>query len=1625
MPPLYGCRLFALIATLLGFLQLNVVKAQYKGRTFLQNEVGKIISPQMSDLHLNQPSVFKGFAVLAGNAEHEIWDITDPYKPVFVSGFESKYSSGEAESHQVSYMADNDGNYYLVTTSGRGIDIWNITDVRKPVYVAAMELPNINYGDVSNGVWGISCQGNYIYVGATNNGLYVVDASNKSEPKLVKTVPISKLGNIFPGPLFALGNVLIITPPKNKTGIVTVDISDSENPVLIDFYNSTKKSYIGGFYGKYAFLEQDISIFDVTSDPSNIEVVHVGGGKKSEYMSFDAGYLYLGGLRGGTQGIYKYNLSDINDPTEVLRIEGRDARWDDQFSCAVGNIIIIADDQRVDGKYVGAVIGVHDALPDNTGPKVEVLFPKNEAKDQPTSTKIGISLSDMIEPSSLKKNSLIVRPVGGSPVEGTWSCTYTTINFEPANLLQPNTTYEIVLNTHGVTDLMGNDMENPFISIFSTGTSTTQEEEEYVIKLSQITPVEVNQPANWAVENPLAGKNYVWELADGTIFTGESTEHTFQEAGRFPVTLKVYGETTAGSSISEAEEADLSNVEIASTHKGFSGSGYIDYPASQGTEVYVEWNINRLESEVGSFAISYANGQANGARKLNLRINSGDPITIDFPPTDSWNDYREITFENISFQKGINYVRLTADAGTVGPNIDYARFEGGSGAGPKVAEQTISFVQIVHYPLTSNAPQSSTQIIHHAADIWTVNVDANSVSSIDKNTLQKNEEISVGSKPVSIALTKEKELWVVNKDSWNISIIDPSTKIVTSNISLPRACQPSAIVISQNESLAYVSSEVLGEIYEISTTTKKINRTLKLSKDEEHPTYLGGLGLDATGNTLFATRFISKGNVGELFVINTQSFDKFNSILLQESKGEDGTQFARGIPNYLNQVAISPDGKFAWLPSKKDNISRGQFRDGLPLEHDNTVRAISSIVELGSGQELLDKRIDIDNVDRCHSVTFSPLGDVAFIALPSNNEIYIIDVNTQSEVARLPTEEIPVYTYYDPQHQRLFSLNFLGRSVSVFDVSDIISGNSGYKTLTTIDRITEEPLSPLVFKGKKIFYDASSEQIAQDGYLSCASCHLEGGSDGQIWDLTSLNEGLRNTIDLRGKSGTGHGRLHWTANFDEVHDFEHQIRLLNSGTGLLEQKDFEQHQDPLGTPKAGISEDLDALAEYVASLSSFSVSPYKHSDGSLTADAAAGRQIFNQLACFQCHGGDAYTNSEAGFLYDVGTLKPSSGKRIGSTLLGLDVPTLKGLWYSSPYLHDGSATSIREVLITYNPDGTHADISSLSSKEIDQLITFLHQIDDQTPAAQTSDISIDIVFPQAGQQYTGPNIPIDISFHIPQINYVEYYIDGTLVDTQREANFDGNWANAKDGFYTLEAKAFYGPGNTAIVSQCIDIEIVNTCHSPDACEVQLEVTAILEGMYQADGMRTELADLLPLTDPYLGTTTVNSIPANVVDWVLVELRDPTDYKKVLFQYPALLQKDGKVVVIGNSGNTISAQSIPSIAYVAILHRNHLPVITNSPVSVGQKIDFSDPNTLVKGFGTRAIKDGKALLFAGDYDGNGLNNNKDFNVWSVNAALLDIYHPADGDGNGIINNQDFNLWRRNSAKTGVPGVTLPK
>jgi hypothetical protein len=195
--------------------------------------------------------------------------------------------------------------------------------------------------------------------------------------------------------------------------------------------------------------------------------------------------------------------------------------------------------------------------------------------------------------------------------------------------------------------------------------------------------------------------------------------------------------------------------------------------------------------------------------------------------------------------------------------------------------------------------------------------------------------------------------------------------------------------------------------------------------------------------------------------------------------------------------------------------------------------------------------------------------------------------------------------------------------------------------------------------------------------------------------------------------------IHWSADRDEVQDFEHTIRgPLMQGRGLLEGK----VQAELGPPNRGLSKDLDALAIYVLS-HPFTLSP--HAKNGLNESARRGKELFLSVEtkCASCHAGPLFTDSNLvkPQKHDVGT-GTDPAEELGPTF---DTPTLLGVYRTAPYLHTGQAKTLLDVLTNANAGDRHGKTSHLSASQLEDLVQFLKALpyEDPQPAAEQAGLS--------------------------------------------------------------------------------------------------------------------------------------------------------------------------------------------------------------------------------------------------------------------------------------------------------------
>ncbi len=573
----------------------------------------------------------------------------------------------------------------------------------------------------------------------------------------------------------------------------------------------------------------------------------------------------------------------------------------------------------------------------------------------------------------------------------------------------------------------------------------------------------------------------------------------------------------------------------------------------------------------------------------------------------------------------------------------------------------------------------------------------------------------------SRSLGNPNALFVACPDDDAVEVWDTASQSRMGRVDLPRGSRPYSVVAPTEGTSAWVALQATGEVAEIVAPLNgapSLGRVLSAVPDPR--------GLALVDDMLLVARHRSPDDAAQWVTVELGD-DTVTAHGLALSDGPDSDTTSRGVPSYLQQIGVSPDGRSAWFPSLQANVERGLWRDGLPLTHETTARAVLSSVALTDAEAELAgvpgvggerERAVLDDRGLAVSVSFSPDGDWTYVGFLGNESITVLDAYTlqaSGAVDGLTGGAEGLLTA--PDGETVWAASRVGRAL--WEVSAPTGGLPEVtRTVSLVPPGAVDPLPDDVRRGRLIFQRSADPRMTQDGYISCAVCHLDGTHDGRTWDFTDRSEGLRNTISLVGRAGTAHGPMHWSANFDEVQDFENDIRGPQAGAGFLGASDWDATSDTLGPPKAGLSDDLDALAAYVSSLDTFPRSPWRPGDGELSADALAGEELFLQpeRGCVTCHPPPLYTDSQwlgpgQPLLNDVGTLTDASGLRLGQTLLGLDTPSLLGLHHSAPYLHDGSAPTLRAVLVDRNPDDAHGVTSDLSAAELTQLERFLLELE--------------------------------------------------------------------------------------------------------------------------------------------------------------------------------------------------------------------------------------------------------------------------------------------------------------------------
>ena len=551
----------------------------------------------------------------------------------------------------------------------------------------------------------------------------------------------------------------------------------------------------------------------------------------------------------------------------------------------------------------------------------------------------------------------------------------------------------------------------------------------------------------------------------------------------------------------------------------------------------------------------------------------------------------------------------------------------------------------------------------------------NSLSLIDPDSRKIKHTVALAAAPAGLAWAADGgHVFAAGSGAGRIAEVDPADGTITRHFSTGR--YPRGLAVAGKRNLLLACDWGCGLLTAIDVPSGKTIANIPVGSQPTCVAVSPDESLAVVSHLIPATAATAPEHAVEIAIVDLTNLSTKAFVQLPT-----GSTNARGI-------AISGDGRKAFvvhtlgrfhLPTTQ--LDRGWVNTNALSVIDLETRTLGATV-------LLDQVMD--GAADPWGVALDPRGLHLYITLSGVHQLAVVDLEGLTKI--MGSDPSALVNDLSALHRngliRRMDLPAKGpRGISVSNaggqlaVAGYFSGN-----VVLLDKNASNPASiPLgsqpepdaVRRGEAAFHDAG---LCYQRWLSCATCHPDARSDGLNWDL--LNDGI-------GNPKNSHSMLlsHATPPMMSLGVREKMEVAVRAGFVHIQ---FTE-------PDPG---DVEAVIAYLKALEP-AASPHRKPDGSLTDSAARGEKIFHRPAvgCADCHPAPLFTDLAVS---DVGT---AGDRDRGST--GFDTPTLVELWRNPPYLHDGSAATLREVLTDRNADDRHGTTSKLDASEIDDLIEYL------------------------------------------------------------------------------------------------------------------------------------------------------------------------------------------------------------------------------------------------------------------------------------------------------------------------------
>jgi len=638
----------------------------------------------------------------------------------------------------------------------------------------------------------------------------------------------------------------------------------------------------------------------------------------------------------------------------------------------------------------------------------------------------------------------------------------------------------------------------------------------------------------------------------------------------------------------------------------------------------------------------------------------------------------------------------------------------------------------------------SVAMSQDSALVYAADSDNGQLIAVDPKKGEVVAKVNVGVRPYRVAVGKDDTVYVANRGSRSVSVIRRGEWTVSGELSTD--VDPVGLAVSKDGSKIFVASGTAGDTSDYATLAqfdaKSLQRdwTMKLS---DEPRALAVIDEHTVAVGLYRAGDVVTINVDrqELAQSKTELYERANATALAtQSNGNPlSTSAVTFHPRALTDIAVSPDGKrlFATTLLSREAAILTQPTAATPYYESQGPKLAGSVATPAvatfdvNGANLTAQVDDLNGYgyggatygnDTANEPSFPQTsfattgyetsetlvqGPTAVVVDSLGDWLYVVNRDSRNVMvlkatARTARPTSTSATDYNKSYYSAAELPSLFASADVGAGADgvAVSGDnksffvysqfdhqlaqyqlgSDHQSLETKQVFTlgSDTLSAELAIGRREFYDATDRRIsARSAAISCSSCHLEGREDSHVWNFP---DGPRQTPSLAGRGLLETQPYHWSGEFPTLTEFlNHTVTARMGGTGIDETSAYR-------------------LDQYIASIPA----PENANVLSTPSDAQLrGEAVFNQAGCGSCHSGKWLTNDTNA---DVGTL--TAGDNGVVTTNGLNVPSLRGLARTAPYLHDGSVATL-ELRVRANPGDKHGVTSTLTDGQISDLVAYL------------------------------------------------------------------------------------------------------------------------------------------------------------------------------------------------------------------------------------------------------------------------------------------------------------------------------